>query len=68
MIERFNSYGKLPGYVKAQPVEKITYDVHGILTQLKKGDSVIIVLIVDSLMKIQSPILPPNAKKGDRVI
>ena len=26
MIERFSSYGKLPGYVKAQNLEKPTYD------------------------------------------
>jgi FKBP-type peptidyl-prolyl cis-trans isomerase len=67
VIERFNSYGKLPGYVKAQGFEKPTYDFMEVLTQLKKGDSVVTVQIADTLMKIQSPILPPNAKKGDRV-
>ena len=67
MIDRFNSYGKLPGYVKAQKMEKPTYDFMELLTQLKKGDSVVTVQMADTLMKIQSPILPPNAKKGDRV-
>ena len=67
IIDRFNSYGKLPGYVKAQSFEKPTYDFMEVLTQLKKGDSVVTVQMADTLMKIQSPILPPNAKKGDRV-
>ena len=67
VIDRFNSYGKLPGYVKAQSFEKPTYDFMEVLTQLKKGDSVVTVQMADTLMKIQSPILPPNAKKGDRV-
>ena len=67
MIERFSSYGKLPGYVKAQKFEKPTYDFMEVLTQLKKGDSLVTVQMADTLMKIQSPVLPPNAKKGDRV-
>ncbi len=67
IIERFSSYGKLPGYVKAQSLEKPTYDFMELLTQLKKGDSLVTVQMADTLMKIQSPILPPNAKKGDRV-
>ena len=67
MIERFTSYGKLPGYVKAQSFEKPTYDFMELLTQLKKGDSLVTVQMADTLMKIQSPVLPPNAKKGDRV-
>src|SRR4030095_14238404 len=35
MIERFSSYGKLPGYVKAQSLEKPTYAFLEFLTQLK---------------------------------
>lgn len=67
MMERFSSYGKLPGYVKAQKFEKPTYDFMELLTQLKKGDSLVTVQMSDTLIQIQSPILPPNAKKGDRV-
>jgi FKBP-type peptidyl-prolyl cis-trans isomerase len=67
MMDRFNTYGKLPGYFRAQKLEKPTYDFLELLTQLKKGDSVVTVQTSDTLMKIQSPVLPPNAKKGDRV-
>lgn len=67
MIEKYSSYGKLPGYVKAQNLERPTYDFMEILTQLKKGDSLVTVQMADTLMKVQSPVLPPNAKKGDRV-
>jgi len=67
LMERFNSYGKLPGYVKVQEVQSSSYDFQEILTQMKKGDSAVTVQIADTLMKRQSPILPPNAKKGDRL-
>lgn len=67
LMERLNSYGKLPGYIKVQVPEKPTYDFIEILTQMKKGDSAVTVQMTDTLMKMQSPILPPNAKRGDRV-
>ncbi|MBL7745511.1 MAG: FKBP-type peptidyl-prolyl cis-trans isomerase [Chitinophagaceae bacterium] len=68
LMDRFNSYGKMPGYVKIQKLEKPTYDFQELLPLLKKGDSVVTVQMADSLMKYQAPILPPNAKKGDRLI
>jgi FKBP-type peptidyl-prolyl cis-trans isomerase len=63
------SYGKMPGYAQVTPVENITYDVPEIFPLLRKGDSAIIVLLVDSLMKKNANAsLPPFMKKGDRLI
>jgi FKBP-type peptidyl-prolyl cis-trans isomerase len=67
LMDRFNSYGKLPGYVKIPAEKKPTYDFQEILTLMRKGDSAITVQMADTLMKMQSPMLPPHAKKGDRL-
>ncbi len=67
LMERLNSYGKLPGYVKVQTPEKPSYDFLEILTQMRKGDSAVTVQMADTLMKMQSPILPTHAKRGDRI-
>ena len=67
LMDRFNSYGKVPGYVKVQAMPKPSYDFQELLTMLKKGDSVITVQMADTLLKQQSQLLPPNAKKGDRL-
>lgn len=68
LMDRFNSYGKLPGYVKIPGEQKPTYDFQEILTLMRKGDSAITVQMADTLMKMQSSMLPPNAKKGDRLM
>jgi len=63
------SYGKMPGYAQVVPVENISYDVPEIFPLLRKGDSAIIVLLIDSLMKKSANAsLPPFMKKGDRLI
>lgn len=70
MMERFNSYGKMPGYVQVQPPPAPSYDFTELLPMMKKGDSVVTVLMVDSILKSHQQlmqILPPNAKKGDRL-
>jgi FKBP-type peptidyl-prolyl cis-trans isomerase len=67
LMDRFNSYGKMPGYVKVQGLERSTYDLQEILTQLKKGDSAVTVQIADTLAKQQSQLLPPNWKPGSRI-
>lgn len=67
LMDRFNSYGKLPGYVKIPNEQKPAYDFQEILTLMRKGDSAITVQMADTLMKMQSQMLPPNAKKGDRL-
>jgi FKBP-type peptidyl-prolyl cis-trans isomerase len=67
LMDRFNSYGKMPGYVKVQPFEKPTYDFQELLPLMRKGDSAVTVQMTDTLMKLQSPLLPPNPKKGGRL-
>ncbi len=70
LMESFDSYGKVPGYLKvrAQTPDNPSYDVQEVLTMLRKGDSVVTVQMTDTLlMRQHSPFLPPNAKKGDRL-
>lgn len=62
----FSSYGKLPGYQRIDTSQK-PYNLLAILPQMKKGDSAITVQMADTLMK-QGAKLPPNAKKGDRLV
>lgn len=69
LMDRYNSYGKMPGYVKAQETQQMpSYDFQEILTEMKKGDSAVTVQMADSLLTKQSQILPPHAKKGDRLV
>lgn len=63
-----SSYGKMPGYAQVMPVDNISYDVPEIFPLLKKGDSAVVVLMVDTFMKKSPGGLPPFMKKGDRLI
>ena len=63
----YTSYGKLPAYQRIQTMERPSYNLLEILPMMKKGDSAVTVQITDTLMK-QGVQLPPNAKKGDRII
>jgi FKBP-type peptidyl-prolyl cis-trans isomerase len=63
----YTSYGKLPAYAVINPDPQSAYSPIEVLTFLKKGDSAVTVEIVDTLMRRQSPALPPFAKKGDRI-
>jgi FKBP-type peptidyl-prolyl cis-trans isomerase len=70
-MESFNSYDKMPGFVKVRETipGKFSYDFQEVLTFLRKGDSLITIQIVDTLLKQPEPppFLPANAKKGDRL-
>jgi FKBP-type peptidyl-prolyl cis-trans isomerase len=65
------SYGKMPAFV---PVDEslmnpeASYDPREIFRLLRKGDSVEVVQLVDSLMKRYPGALPPQFKKGDRLV
>ena len=64
-----SSYGKMPGYAQVVAVDNMSYDVPEIFPMLRKGDSAIVVLLVDSLLrKNGGQGLPPFMKKGDRLI
>jgi FKBP-type peptidyl-prolyl cis-trans isomerase len=67
LMDRFNSYGKMPGYVKVQEMPKPSYDFQELLPMLKKGDSAVTVQMADTLLVQGSQLLPPHAKKGDRL-
>jgi len=60
-----NTHGRVPVYVKMQPVTS-SYNVLEVLRLMKKGDSAICVQMADSLLK-KGEQVPPGAKKGDRM-
>lgn len=62
----YSSYGKVPGYAKLQPFGDAAYNLLEVLPMMRKGDSAITILMVDTLMK-RGEQIPPNAKKGDRI-
>ncbi|MDF2382663.1 FKBP-type peptidyl-prolyl cis-trans isomerase [Nostoc ellipsosporum NOK] len=65
----YNSIGKMPGFIKyAEDPINNEYSIAEIMPLLKKGDSAIVVQLIDTLMKkgLGSQ-LPPTAKKGDRI-
>ena len=63
----FTSYGKLPSYAQVSTSEQAPYNLLEILPLMKKGDSAVTVQLIDTLLK-QGMQLPPNAKKGDRIV
>jgi FKBP-type peptidyl-prolyl cis-trans isomerase len=67
-----STYGKMPAYVKIQtpPPGQPMYGPEEVLHLLRKGDSVITVLFVDSLIKkglVPEAQLPDFLKKGDKI-
>lgn len=62
----FTSYDKAPQFVP-MPQEAPQYNIVEIFPLMRKGDSAIAVLLVDTLQKQQGN-LPPAFKKGDRVV
>lgn len=67
-----DTYGKLPAFVKIQDAAMPNaYGPDEFFKKLKKGDSLITVLYVDSLIKkglAQEAQLPPFMKKGDKIL
>jgi FKBP-type peptidyl-prolyl cis-trans isomerase FkpA len=62
----YTSYGKMPAYTRLMPSERSQYNLLAVLPMMKKGDSAVVVQMVDTLMK-EGAQLPPSAKKGDRI-
>ncbi len=63
------NYGKMPAYLQVASDPRNTYSPVEVFDQLRKGDSLVSVLLVDSLKSkgmIQE--LPPFMKKGDRIM
>ncbi|MBL7732488.1 MAG: FKBP-type peptidyl-prolyl cis-trans isomerase [Chitinophagaceae bacterium] len=59
--------GKLPAYAMVQPNPR-GYDIEEMWTKLKVGDSAVITQLMDTIMKRNPGPLPPQFKKGDRVV
>ena len=64
----YSSFGKMPSYIPLQNNPGMAYSPLEVFFIAKKGDSIITVESVDTLLKkgLGSQ-LPPNAKKGDRM-
>lgn len=63
------TFGKLPFYTGVDTSNAVAYSPSEVLPLIRKGDSVVVVQMVDSLMKRGlAPQLPASAKKGDRLV
>jgi len=61
--------GKMPFYTRVDTSAAVNYSPSEVLSLLRKGDSVVVVQMIDSLIKKGlQPQLPPSAKKGDRLL
>lgn len=62
----YNSEGKLPVYRRVNETP-FPYDVSELYTQLKTGDSLVTVQMMDTFIKRNPEAIPPQFKKGDRI-
>lgn len=65
-----STYGKMPVYSRANIVSKdVRYNPVEIFGKLKKGDSAVVVMILDSMLKKGLlDQMPPNLKPNDRIV
>lgn len=63
----FSSFGKLPMYMPVNQVAQ-PYDISEIWLKLKVGDSVIATQMMDTFIKRNPTGIPPEFKKGDRIV
>lgn len=71
-----STYGSMPFFTQVQPADARTgmqelYAPDAIYPLLKKGDSAVVILSVDSLLKkgqLQEAQLPPFVKKSDQIV
>jgi FKBP-type peptidyl-prolyl cis-trans isomerase FkpA len=61
------TFGKLPFYVKVDTSAAVGYSPIEVLPLVRKGDSVVVVQLIDTLIK-KGAQMPPFAKKGDRFV
>lgn len=67
-----DTYGKMPFFAPVQPIPagQPFYDPSEVFGHLKKGDSMVAVIYIDSAIKkglVQEAQLPPFMKKGDKL-
>ncbi len=68
-----NTYGKMPYFDQVQqiPAGQPIYDPREVFKELKKGDSMVAIIYIDSAIKkglTHEAQLPPFLKKGDKII
>lgn len=64
----YSSYGKMPNFIPLQNDPTLSYSPVEVLFLARKGDSIITVEAVDTMLKRgMVNQLPPTAKKGDRI-
>jgi FKBP-type peptidyl-prolyl cis-trans isomerase FkpA len=65
----YSSYGKLPGYGKVPPDTFRMYSPVEAFSHVKTGDSLVTIVLYDSLdKKGMAGQMPPNSKKGDKLV
>lgn len=65
------TFGKMPVYQQYSSKQAMDYNPGEIFGMLKKGDSAVAVILIDTLLKrglVQENSLPPFMKKGDRIV
>lgn len=64
-----SSFGKMPAYTRIMPGQNVDYSPLEILTKLKTGDSAVVIISIDSMLrKGLMPQMPENLKKTDRIV
>jgi FKBP-type peptidyl-prolyl cis-trans isomerase FkpA len=64
----FSSDSSLPAYVRIDSVPPNAYSPVEIFSQLRKGDSAVVIQLADSLQKKSAQPLPPFIHKKDKII
>ena len=64
-----STYDKAPGYAQVEPVPADAYSPVEVFGKLHKGDSLVVIQFIDTLMKrSQGATMPPFLKKGDKIV
>jgi len=63
----YSSYGNMPGYLQVD-TPRPSYNPAEVFSLLRKGDSAVIVISVDTLSRRANGQLPPFLKKKDKII
>jgi FKBP-type peptidyl-prolyl cis-trans isomerase FkpA len=64
-----STYDKAPGYAQVEPAPADAYSPVEVFGKLHKGDSLVVIQFIDTLMKrSQGASLPPFLKKGDKIV
>jgi FKBP-type peptidyl-prolyl cis-trans isomerase FkpA len=60
--------GEMPAFIPVQDVPADAYSQLEVFNMLRKGDSAVIVQLIDTIVKKTQQQLPPFFKKGDKII